>query len=139
MEWLEILRYAIPALFALAAAFCPSFLAKRKAVRTANETTAAATEERDAALAEAAAAKAELDLTEKMQLAVQAAETAYQAFDAVAKQNGTTTGAMKREHVLDKLQAYALSKGYAFDAEKWGAALDAFVAATKVVNAIMKR
>lgn len=139
MEWLEILRYLIPALFALAAAFCPSFLSKRKAVRTANETTAAATEERDAALAEAAEAKAELDLIEKMQAAVQAAEVAYQAFDAVAKQNGTTTGAMKREHVLDKLQAYALSKGYPFDAEKMGAMLDAYVAATKVVNAIMKR
>lgn len=139
MEWFDILRFVIPALVGLVAAFCPSFLSKRKAVRVANETTAAATEERDVAVAEAAEAKAELDLTEKMQAAVQAAELAYQAFDAVAKQNGTTTGAMKREHVLDKLQAYALSKGYAFDAEKWGAALDAYVAATKVVNAVLKR
>jgi hypothetical protein len=139
MEWFDILRFAIPALVGLAAAFCPSFLSKRKAVRVAKETTAAATEERDAAVAEAAAAKAELDLMSMMQTAVQAAEVAYQAFDAVAKQNGTTTGAMKREHVLDKLQAYALSKGYPFDAEKMGAALDAYVAATKVINAITKR
>ena len=139
MEWFDIIKYVIPVAAALFAAFCPSLISKRKAIRKADETAAAANAERDAALAEAASAKAELDLTAVMHAAVQAAETAYLAFDAVAKQNNTTTGAMKREHVLDKLQAYALSKGYAFDAEKWGAALDAFVATTKIVNAITKR
>lgn len=138
MEWFDIIKYVIPVVAALLAAFFPSFYSKLKAVRRATEAVTAANEERDAAVAEAAEAKAELDLTAAMQAAVQTAETSYQAFDAVAKQNGTTLGAMKREHVLDKLQAYALSKGYTFDAEKWGAALDAFVAATKIVNALKR-
>ena len=139
MEWFDIIKYVIPVVAAIIAAFFPSFYSKLRAVRRATEAIACATEQRDNALADAAAAKAELDLTETMQAEVKAAETAYQAFDAVAKQNGTSCGAMKREHVLAKLQAYALSKGYTFDAEKWGAALDAFVATTKVVNAITKR
>ena len=138
MEWFDIIKIVVPVIAAACAAFFPPFLAKRKAVKNATEEAVTAAEERDAAVAEAASAKAELDLTETMQKAVTAAETAYQAFDATAKQNGTTCGAMKREHVLDKLQAYALSKGYAFDAEKWGAALDAYVAATKIVNAIKR-
>lgn len=138
MEWFDIIKFVIPLVAAVIAAFFPSFYSKLKAVRKAQEAIAAATEERDAALADAAIAKAELDLTETMQAEVKAAETAYQAFDVVAKQQGNSCGAMKREHVLAKLQAYALSKGYAFDAEKWGAALDAFVAATKVVNAIKR-
>lgn len=138
MEWFELIKYVIPVLAALLAAFFPSFYSKLKAVRKATEAVAAAEAERDAARAEAAAANAELDLTETMQKAVTSAEDAYRMFDATAKQNGQTCGAMKRDNVLNKLQAYALSKGYAFDEERWGAAIDAFVAATKVVNAIKK-
>lgn len=145
MEWFDIIKYGVALLAAVLAAFFPTFFSKLKAVRRAAETAAEAVAERDTAVAaaevaaaQAQAAQAELDLTEKMQAEVQAAETAYQTFDAVAKQNGTSCGAMKREHVLAKLQAYALSKGYNFDAEKWGAALDAFVAVTKVVNAIKR-
>ncbi len=137
MEWFDIiLKIVFPIVAAALAAYLQPFFAKRKAERKAAETVAAAEAERDVALAEAAEAKAENDLTEKMQAAVQAAEIAHQAFDAVAKQNGNSLGAMKRESVLNKLQAYALSKGYTFDEERWGAAIDAYVATTKVVNAI---
>lgn len=145
MDWFVITKYGLAFLAALATVFFPQFLSKRKTARKAAEEREALATERDTAVAaaedataKAQDAQAELDLTEKMQAEVQAAETAYQMFDAVAKQNGTTTGAMKREHVLDKLQAYALSKGYTFDAEKWGAAIDAFILVTKVVNAIKK-
>lgn len=136
MEWLDIIKYVIPIAAAIIAAFFPSLYSKAKTVRKATEAIAAAAAERDSALADARLAMAELDLTEKMHAEVTAAETAYDAFDKVAKQNGTSGGAMKREHVLAKLQAYALTKGYAFDTEKWGAALDAFVALTKIVNAV---
>jgi hypothetical protein len=138
MEYLDIIKYAVSILLAVIAVFFPTFYSRLKAVRKKAEELAEAISQRDAAVADAAAAKAELDLTETMQAEVKAAETAYQTFDAVAKQNGTTCGAMKREHVLAKLQAYALSKGYSFDAEKWGLALDAFVATTKIVNAIKR-
>lgn len=145
MEWFDIIKYGVALLAAVLAAFFPTFFSKLKAVRRAAEEAAAAVAERDTAvaLAEEAAAKAraaeaELDLNKKMQDAVQDEEKALQTFDAFAKQNGTSLGAMKRDNVLNKLQAYALSKGYNFDAEKWGAAIDAFVAVTKVVNAIKR-
>jgi hypothetical protein len=145
MEWFDIIKYGVALLAAVLAAFFPTFFSKLKAVRRAAEEAAAAVAERDTAVAaaeeatvKAQAAQAELDLTEKMHAEVQAAETALQVFDAFAKQNGTSLGAMKRDNVLNKLQAYALSKGYTFDAEKWGAAIDAFVAVTKVVNAIKR-
>lgn len=138
MEYLDNIKYAVSILLAVVAVFFPTFYSRLKAVRKKAEELAEAIEACNIAKADAAAAKAELDLTETMQAEVKAAETAYQTFDAVAKQNGTTCGAMKREHVLAKLQAYALSKGYTFDAEKWGAALDAFVATTKIVNAIKR-
>ena len=145
MEWFDIIKYVIPVVAAHHAAIFPSFYSKLKAVRRATEAVAlaveerdaaiaAAAKERDAALAEAADAKAELDLTETMEKAVEATEIAFKTFDAVSKQNGSNCAAMKREKVLDKLQAYALSKGYTFDAERWGKAIDAFVAVTKVVN-----
>lgn len=145
MEWIDIIKYGLALIAAVLAAFFPSFFSKLKAVRKATEEATAANAERDEAVAaldaatkQAADAQADLDLTAVMQTEVQAAEKAYQTFDAVAKQNGTTCGSMKREHVLAKLQAYALNKGYNFDAEKWGAAIDAFVAVTKIVNAIKR-
>lgn len=138
MEWFDILKYVAALIAAVLATFVPSFFSKLRAVRKATAEAEAASAALDEATAEAEAAKAENDLTAVMQTEVQAAEKAYQTFDAVAKQNGTTCGSMKREHVLAKLQAYALSKGYTFDAEKWGAAIDAFVAVTKVVNAIKR-
>lgn len=145
MEWFDIFKYVIAIVLAAVAAFCPPFFSKLKAVKKATEEASAALAERDAAVeaaeqasAQAKAAQAEIDLTGVMQAEVEAAEKTYQTFDAAAKQSGTSCGPLKREHVLGKLQTYALSKGYTFDAEKWGIAIDTFVAVTKVVNAIKR-
>ena len=63
------------------------------------------------------------------------AETAFKGFDALMRsQQNTTAGAMKKDTVITKLQAYALSHGYEFDAEFWSAKIDEIVAFTKKVN-----
>lgn len=64
------------------------------------------------------------------------AEIAFKGFDALMRQQqNTTAGAMKKDTVLTKLQAYALSQGYVFDAEYWSNKIDDIVAFTKKVNA----
>jgi type IV secretory pathway TrbF-like protein len=64
------------------------------------------------------------------------AEVAFKGFDALMRQQqNTTAGAMKKDTVLTKLQAYALSHGYEFDAEYWSQKIDDIVAFTKKVNA----
>lgn len=135
MEWLEIIIRYLPALIlALIAVFCPSLYARIKASHKATEKVSNAEIAKMAAEADSAAAKAELDLSDTMRSAVDAAEQAYSVFDEMAKTRGLSCGAMKREHVLAKLQAYALEKGYTFSAEKWGTAIDEYVAATKRIN-----
>lgn len=135
MEFIDIIiRYAPMLILALLAVFCPSLYARLTAARKAHAQVASAEEEKNAALDDAQTAKAELDLSDTMRAAVDAAEQAYTVFDEMAKTKGLSCGAMKREHVLDKLQAYALQKGYVFDAEKWGKAIDDYVAATKRIN-----
>ena len=141
MEWFDILRYALTIICAVIAVFFPTFYARIRAARKAAEQVAdaiaeklVAEDEAQEAKAEARLATAELDLTETMQAAVDTTEQSYTVFDEMAKTKGLTCGAMKREAVLTKLQAYALEKGYTFDAEKWGAAIDAYVAATKRIN-----
>ena len=135
MEWLDIIiRYAPALVLALIAVFCPSLYARLKVSHKADERVSNADIAKSAAEADAAAAKAELDLSDKMREAVDAAEQAYSVFDEMAKTRGLSCGAMKKENVLAKLQAYALEKGYTFSAEKWGAAVDEYVAATKRIN-----
>lgn len=129
-----IIRYIPAFVFALIAVFCPSLYARLKASHKASALVETAEAEKSAAEADAAAAKAELDLSDKMRSEVDAAEQTYGIFDEIAKERGLTSGAMKKSHVLAILQAYALEKGYAFSAEKWGAAIDEYVAATKRIN-----
>ena len=63
------------------------------------------------------------------------AESAFKGFDALMRsQQNTTAGAMKKDTVITKLQAYALSHGYEFDAEYWSTKIDDIVAFTKKVN-----
>ena len=64
------------------------------------------------------------------------AEVAFKGFDALMRQQqNSTAGAMKKDTVITKLQAYALSHGYEFDAEYWSQKIDDIVAFTKKVNA----
>lgn len=94
---------------------------KAKACRTA-ETKA----DREAANA---------DLLETAKGFISAAEVAFEGFDKMMKAQGSSAGAMKKDTVFTKIQAYALQNGYDFDADLWSAKIDDLVAYTKSVNA----
>lgn len=93
---------------------------------------------RKAAVTEAEKQKAINDMFSTAQELVKSAEKAFAGFDAVMKQQGASAGAMKKENVTTKLQAYALANGYEYDAEYWSAKIDEIVAFTREVNAKKK-
>lgn len=74
------------------------------------------------------------DLTQKLNEFVQLTEEAYNGVNSALKSQGQTAGALKKESVMAKLQAYAINKGYEFDVEYWSKAVDDIVSMTKNVN-----
>lgn len=87
------------------------------------------------AVTEAEKKQAQIEMLEQANAFIQTAEVTFSAFDNVMKAQHTgTAGAMKKENVMTRLQAFALSKGYEFDAEFWSTKIDEIVAFTKSVN-----
>lgn len=87
------------------------------------------------ATAEAAKEKAKADLLSTAKDFIVAAEVAFDGFDKMMKAQNGSAGAMKKDTVFNKLQAYALQNGYDFDADEWSATIDELVKFTKAVNA----
>lgn len=79
--------------------------------------------------------KANADLLATAKNFISAAEVAFEGFDKMMKAQGSSAGAMKKDTVFTKLQAYALQNGYDFDADEWSTKIDELVAFTKSVNA----
>ena len=94
-----------------------------------------AAKSRAAAVTEAEKRAAENDMLYHAQALIASAEQTFKSYDAVVKQQGGSAGALKKDNVMTKLQAYAMQNGYAFDAEFWSQKVDAIVAMTKEVNA----
>lgn len=94
-----------------------------------------ATKARRTAETEAAKEKANADLLATAKSFISAAEVAFEGFDRMMKAQGQSAGAMKKDNVFTKLQAYALQNGYEFDADEWSKKIDELVKFTKSVNA----
>lgn len=62
------------------------------------------------------------------------AETLYSDVSSILKKEGKSAGAVKKDSVMSKLQAYAIEHGYEFDAEYWDKKVDEIVDMTKKVN-----
>ncbi len=120
IEMITKLCILLPALAALATSVIASFKAHKakKVAKTEAEKAAAINDMRDA-----------------VDGFITAAEEAYLAFDPILKQTaGKTSGNVKKKTVMTDLQAYALAKGYEFDADFWSKKIDDIVALTRVVN-----
>ena len=66
---------------------------------------------------------------------IQEAEETYKQVDGLIKQQGGTgSGAVKKDSVMTKLQAYCIEKGLVFDADYWSKKIDEIVEMTKKVN-----
>lgn len=102
----------------------PAFVALIKAIKA-----------RKTAETEAAKEKANADLLATAKSFISAAEVAFEGFDRMMKAQGQSAGAMKKDNVFTKLQAYALQNGYEFDADEWSKKIDELVKFTKSVNA----
>ena len=87
-----------------------------------------------AAKTDAAKEKANADLLATAKGFIAAAEVAFEGFDKTMKSQGSSAGAMKKDTVFNKLQAYALQNGYSFDCDEWSAKIDELVAYAKSVN-----
>lgn len=84
---------------------------------------------------DAAKEKANADLLATANEFIQLAEASFDGFNTILKEKGSSAGPMKKENVLVKLQAYAIQKGYEFDADAWSAKIDEIIAFTRKVNA----
>jgi hypothetical protein len=123
MNWLNIIYIAISILSTVITVGIPAFLSLRNAWKA-----------RKAAETEAEKAKANADLLATAKAFISAAEVAFEGFDKMMKSQGQSAGAMKKDNVFSKLQAYALQNGYTFDADEWSNKIDELVAFTKNVN-----
>ena len=124
MEWLTILKAVLVALGTFVGTGVPLII---KLVSAHKQAKAAKTE--------AEAQKAYNDMLTTAQSLIGAAEVAFDGFDKVMKAQGSSAAAMKKDNVLSKLQAYALSNGYEFDAVYWSDKIDEIVKFTREVNA----
>ena len=124
MDWFNIISAIIAMVATLITTAVPAFLAFRKALIA-----------RKTAETSAAKEKADADLLATAKNFITAAEVAFDGFDKMMKAQNSSAGAMKKDTVFTKLQAYALQNGYEFDAEDWSKRIDNLVAFTKSVNA----
>lgn len=108
---------------------------KRKAAKKAAEE---ATTEAELAKAEAAHQAAINDMLRQANVFVEQMEGLYKNIDGIVKEQGSTTGPLKKEGAMTKLQAYAIENGYEFDAEYWSKYIDDTVKLTHNVNSQKK-
>lgn len=65
---------------------------------------------------------------------VQEVESTYEDLNKLLKGQGKTAGSLKKESVMNKLQAYASTLGISFDNDKWSKEIDKIVEFTKNIN-----
>ena len=124
MDIVTLLKIIAIVLGIISTSIIPLVIKLRKAIKARNN-----------AKTEAEKEAAKNDMLGVLNGFIEAAEVLYKDIDLVVKQNGASLGAVKKDSVLTKLQAYAIEKGYAFDADYWSATNDNIVALTRKVNA----
>lgn len=124
MDWFNFITALISAVITLVTVGIPSAIALINAFK-----------KRKAANTEAEKAKANADLLATAKSFIAAAEVAFDGFDKMMKAQNSSAGAMKKDNVFTKLQAYALQNGYEFNADEWSEKIDELVKFTKSVNA----
>lgn len=88
------------------------------------------------ALTEAEKEKAQNEMIEQANAFILMAEETYKSVDKIMKGQNSSAGSLKKETVMSRLQAYAISKGYVFDVEYWSKKIDEIVSFTKSVNSV---
>ena len=94
-----------------------------------------ATDEVEKAKLKAADSEARTEMLQVCNSLIANAEALYADVANLLKREGKSAGIVKKDSVMSKLQAYALERGYAFDAEYWDKKVDEIVELTRKVNA----
>lgn len=123
MTWLNILYMIIGIVATLLSTVLPVGVKLVKSIKAYN-----------AAKTEAEAEKAYNDMLTHAHSLIEAAEVAFEGYDRMMKDQGKSAGAMKKKDVTSQLQVYALTHGYAYDAEYWSTKIDDIVKFTREVN-----
>ncbi len=92
------------------------------------------TDEAEKAKLKAADSEATTDMLQVCNTLIANAETLYADVANLLKREGKSAGIVKKDSVMSKLQAYALERGYIFDAEYWANKVDEIVELTRKVN-----
>lgn len=124
MDWLTILKMIIIIVTFVVGTLVPTAVALKKSWNA-----------RKTAETEAEKEKANADLLSTAKSFISVAEVTFAEFDKLLKQSNGSAGALKKDTVMNKLQAYALQNGYEFNADEWSATIDDLVKFTKSVNA----
>lgn len=120
------LAVAIPLVIALVANIKSKINIRKKLVNT--------TDEAEKAKLEAINSSATTDMLNVCNQLIANAETLYTEVSTILKREGKSAGAVKKDSVLSKLQAYAIEHGYNFDIDFWDTKIDEIVELTKKVN-----
>lgn len=121
------LAVAIPLVIALVANIKSKINIRKKLVNT--------TDEAEKAKLEALNSSATTDMLNVCNQLIANAETLYTDVSMILKREGKSAGAVKKDSVLSKLQAYAIEHDYNFDIDFWDTKIDEIVDLTKKVNA----
>lgn len=123
MDWLNIIYLVASAILGIIATGVPFAIKVRKIVTAYKEASTEAQRE-----------KANADLVATAKQFIASAEITFDGFDRMMKSQNSSAGAMKKDTVFSKLQAYALQNGYEFDTTEWSEKIDELVKFTKDVN-----
>jgi hypothetical protein len=126
--------YAVASAVAVAVPLVIALIANIKSKIKIHKQLANTTDEAEKAKLEAANSAATTDMLNVCNELIANAETLYSDVSSILKKEGKSAGAVKKDSVMSKLQAYAIERGYEFDAEYWDKKVDEIVDMTKKVN-----
>lgn len=126
--------YAVASAVAVAVPFVIALIVNIKSKIKIRKQLANTTDEAEKAKLEAANSAATTDMLNVCNELIANAETLYSDVSSILKKEGKSAGAVKKDSVMSKLQAYAIEHGYEFDAEYWDKKVDEIVDMTKKVN-----
>lgn len=137
MKNIETILQIVYAVASAIAVGVPLMIALIKSVRSKlkiHKELASTTDDAEKAKLEAANSAATIDMLNVCNELITTAETLYADVSSLLKKEGKSAGAVKKDSVMSKLQAYAIEHGYTFNAEYWNKKIDEIVDMTKKVN-----
>lgn len=137
MKNIETILQIVYAVASAIAVGVPLMIALIRSVRSKlkiHKELASTTDDAEKAKLEAANSAATIDMLNVCNELITTAETLYADVSSLLKKEGKSAGAVKKDSVMSKLQAYAIEHGYTFDAEYWSKKIDEIVDMTKKVN-----